>query len=148
MHYKNNNLFSYSASIRNSDPAWRGVEYFLPREALLGQQRSAFAIVHFCISQYTALLLDRIVQGSSCRAPDNNPAAVLFDLSCFLNLGCQGSAVGGCLLYFFKKKELIFFFSLSHTMTNPKSKEGVGKGGRDAASDKMLNIPPLLAVRF
>ena len=111
MHYKNNNLFSYSASIRNSDPAWRGVEYFLPREALLGQQRSAFAIVHFCISQYTALLLDRIVQGSSCRAPDNNPAAVLFDLSCFLNLGCQGSAVGGCLLYFFKKKELIFFSS-------------------------------------
>lgn len=98
MHYKNNNLFSYSASIRNSDPAWRGVEYFLPSEALLGQQRSAFAIVHFCISQYTALLLDRIVQGSPCRAPDNNPAAVLFDLSCFLNLGCQGSAVGGCLL--------------------------------------------------
>ena len=105
MHYKNNNLFSYSASVRNSDPAWRGVEYFLPSEALLGQQRSAFAIVHFCISQYTALLLDRIVQGSSCRAPDNNPAAVLFDLFCFLNLGCQGSAVGGCLLYFFKKKK-------------------------------------------
>lgn len=147
MHYKNNNLFSYSASIRNSDPAWRGVEYFLPREALLGQQRSAFAIVHFCISQYTALLLDRIVQGSSCRAPDNNPAAVLFDLSCFLNLGCQGSAVGGCLLYFFKKKELIFFFfSLIQWLI--QSLRRVWGKGRDAASDKMLNIPPLLAVRF
>ena len=130
MHYKNNNLFSYSASIRNSDPAWRGVEYFLPREALLGQQRSAFAIVHFCISQYTALLLDRIVQGSSCRAPDNNPAAVLFDLSCFLNLGCQGSAVGGCLLYFFKKKELFFFFSLSLIQWLIQSLRRVwGKGG-------------------
>lgn len=30
----------------------------------------------------------------------------------FLNLGCQGSLVGGCLLYFFqKKKKSDFFFS-------------------------------------
>lgn len=42
----------------------------------------------------------------------------------FLNLGCQGSLVGGCLLYFFypkKKKKSVFF--PPQTMTNPKTKE-------------------------
>lgn len=38
----------------------------------------------------------------------------------FLNLGCQGSLVGGCLLYFSYKS--VFFFS-PQTMTNPKTKE-------------------------
>lgn len=82
-------------------------------------------MVHFCITEYIALQLDRIVQDSPCRAHDNNPAAVLFDLSCFLNLGCQGSAVGGCLLYSLptpQKNPDFFFFFLSHT--NPKSKGG------------------------
>lgn len=38
----------------------------------------------------------------------------------FLNLGCQGSLVGGCLLYFFYKKSVFF---PPQTMTNPKTKE-------------------------
>lgn len=37
----------------------------------------------------------------------------------FLNLGCQGSLVGGCLLYISYKK---VFFS-PQTMTNPKTKK-------------------------
>lgn len=40
--------------------------------------------------------------------------------SVFLNLGCQGSLVGGCLLYFFYKKSVFF---PPQTMTNPKTKE-------------------------
>lgn len=38
----------------------------------------------------------------------------------FLNLGCQGSLVGGCLLYFFCRKSVFF---PPQTMTNPKTKE-------------------------
>lgn len=57
--------------------------------------------------------------------PDNSPAAALFDLPCFLNLGCQGSAVGGCLLYFKKKggegrRRKGEKVHSPHTMTNPK----------------------------
>lgn len=42
--------------------------------------------------------------------------------SVFLNLGCQGSLVGGCLLYFSDKKKSVFPPS-DNDWPNPKTKE-------------------------
>lgn len=104
-------------------------------------------MVHFCISEYVTLLLDRIVQGSPSRAPDL-PAAVLFDLYCFLNLGCQGSAVEGCLLTHpptpLQKKTWFFFLSFIQWLI--QSLRG-GGGGCIQLQDVKPFSPPLLLPR-
>ncbi len=87
---------------------------------ILGQ--SAFAEVHFCISEHT--------NSSACSNSVFLSLPPCFSLSLplrqlmttaqqqhclissvFLNLGCQGSLVGGCLLYFSYKKSIRFFLS-------------------------------------
>lgn len=88
---------------------------------MLFKPGSAFAKVHFCISEHTnpsacsnslQLSLRQLMTTAQ-----QQQHCLIFNV--FLNLGCQGSLVGGCLLYFSYKK-FVFF---PQTMTNPKTNE-------------------------
>lgn len=80
---------------------------------------SAFAKVHFCISEHTnPSACSNSLQLSLRQLMTTAQQQHCLISNVFLNLGCQGSLVGGCLLYFSYKK---VFFS-PQTMTNPKTK--------------------------
>lgn len=101
---------------------------FLPSYPSVSQQRSAFVMVHFCISEHRSL-------AAWSNSPDLSVKQFLTTAqqqlclisTAFLNLGCQGSLVGGCLL--FKKSD-----SPLHTMTNPKTEE------KECCQCKMLKL--------
>lgn len=81
---------------------------------------SAFAKVHFCISEHTnPSACSNSLQLSLRQLMTTAQQQHCLISNVFLNLGCQGSLVGGCLLYFSYKK---VFFS-PQTMTNPKTKK-------------------------
>lgn len=82
---------------------------------------SAFAKVHFCISEHTnPSACSNSLQPSLRQLMTTAQQQHCLISNVFLNLGCQGSLVGGCLLYFSYKKKC--FFS-PQTMTNPKTKK-------------------------
>lgn len=84
---------------------------------------SAFAKVHFCISEHTSPgACSNSLQLSHRQLMTTAQQQHCLISNVFLNLGCQGSLVGGCLLYFSYRKKKVFFFS-PQTMTNPKTKE-------------------------
>lgn len=85
-----------------------------------GKPGSAFAKVHFCISEHTnPSACSNSLQLSLRQLMTTAQQQHCLISNVFLNLGCQGSLVGGCLLYFSYKK---VFFS-PQTMTNPKTKK-------------------------
>lgn len=70
---------------------------------------SAFAKVHFCISEHTnPSACSNSLQLSHRQLMTTAQQQHCLISNVFLNLGCQGSLVGGCLLYFSYKK--VFFF--------------------------------------
>lgn len=84
---------------------------------------SALAKVYFCISEHTnpsACLNSLQLSHRQLMTTAQQQHCLISNV--FLNLGCQGSLVGGCLLYFSYKKS-VFFFS-PQTMTNPKDQGG------------------------
>lgn len=84
---------------------------------------SAFAKVHFCLSEHTNPgACSNSLQLSLRQLMTTAQQQHCLISNVFLNLGCQGSLVGGCLLYFsYRKKKKCFF--PPQTMTNPKTKK-------------------------
>lgn len=96
-----------------------GAGKFQRKFTLAFKPGSAFAMVHFCISEHTnPSACSNSLQSSLRQLTTTAQQQHCLISNVFLNLGCQGSLVGGCLLYFSYKK--VFF---SQTMTNPKTKE-------------------------
>lgn len=79
------------------------------------------AKVHFCISEHTnPSACSNSLQLSLRQLMTTAQQQHCLISNVFLNLGCQGSLVGGCLLYFSYKKKCFF---PPQTMTNPKTKK-------------------------
>lgn len=109
-----------SLSVRHShvkQQAWKSCK---ESSSCVLKPGSAFAKVHFCISEHTnPSACSNSLQLSLRQLMTTAQQQHCLISNVFLNLGCQGSLVGGCLLYFSYKK--VFF--PPQTMTNPKTKK-------------------------
>ncbi len=83
---------------------------------------SAFAKVHFCISEHTnPSACSNSLQLSLRQLMTTAQQQHCLISNVFLNLGCQGSLVGGCLLYFSYKK--VFFPLRQWLIQRPRRRE-------------------------
>lgn len=83
---------------------------------------SAFAKVHFCISEHTnPSACSNSLQLSLRQLMTTAQQQHCLISNVFLNLGCQGSLVGGCLLYFSYKK--VFFSLRQWLIQRPRRRE-------------------------
>jgi len=123
-------------AVSSRQPRWEGQRYFPPRYPMDSQQRAALLTARLCPAAAPGAPSQAALTTAQQQLRLISPAC--------LNLGCQGSLVGGCLLYFFKKKKkmIFFFLSVSHTMTNPETK------GEECCQCETLKLQYLFAMRF